>query len=614
MRRRGWVTLILLAPLALIAIGTQVALLTGLVGVAQTALAGRARDSAGLDRGLGTIRTAANILDRTWSSPAARVLEYNPMTLGAMDDLRASVHALAVSTEALDPLAEIGTATVGFDGEPPIVNGATIDPLKAAALAGPVADVHAALAATGTALAEVQGSGPLGRPVGAVADSIAGSVADLTQLAGAAEIAMPDVAEALGSTEPKRYLVAALNDAEAFGSGGAPLSAFVVQADKGALSVPISGQLESKLSPNNPPIDWKHEGGPPWYREGKRYPFVNSNFHPDFGTASVDMRRAWAALGYPEVDGVITVDMSALASMLAWTGAVESPGFGTISSENLLRTVLVDAYRQFNSPEGVIERHARNEELTKSLVKHLTQPLNLMSAVRGSMDAIPPRHIQASFDAPYLQDAVDELAAGGELAQGTGDLIAVHSQSAPNKLSVFQDRRITQEVQLTAEGGATVRRTVSFTNAVPEGLEGDPTTYAGYLALRARMRVAYRLPLTATEARITTGNSVSLVPVARTGPFPDERGGQVLWQGHETAPGDTTTVVMEYSLPAGTFEPGTYEVHADPQALARPAELKVTVRPAPGTTLAEPPGWSRDGDMLVWMGTLDAPRHLEVGP
>ena len=613
MRRRGWVALVLLAPLALIAIGTQVAVLTGLVGVAQTALAGRARDSTGLDRGLGTIRVAADILDRTWSSPAARALELNPMTLGAMDDLQASVHALAVSTQALEPLAEIGTQAVGFDGEPPIVTGTTIDPLKAEELAGPVAAVHGALAATGDALAEVEGSGPLGRPIGAVADSVAGAVGDLTQLAGAAEIAMPDVARALGSDEPQRYLVAALNDAEVFGSGGAPLSAFVVQADKGSLSVPISGQLESKLSPNNPPIDWEHQGGPPWYREGKSYPFVNSNFHPDFGTASVDMRRAWAALGYPEVDGVITVDMSALASILAWTGPVDSPGFGEISSENLLRTVLVDAYRRFNSPEGVIERHARNEELTKALMTHLTEPLNLMSAIRGTMDAIPPRHVQASFDAPALQDAVDALAAGGELAQGTGDLIAVHSQSAPNKLSVFQDRRITQEVQLTSGGGATVRRTVSFTNAVPEGLEGDPTTYAGYLALRARMRVAYRLPLTATDTRITTGNSVSLVPVARTGPFPDDQGGQVLWQGHETDPGDTTTVVMEYALPDGTFEPGAYEVHADPQALAHPAQLTVTVQPAPGTTLAASPGWTESGAGLSWSGDLDHPLHLTVG-
>jgi hypothetical protein len=178
---------------------------------------------------------------------------------------------------------------------------------------------------------------------------------------------------------------------------------------------------------------------------------------------------------------------------------------------------------------------------------------------------------------------------------------------------VFQDRRITQEVQLTAGGGATVRRTISFTNAVPAGLEGDPTTYSGYLALRARMRVAYRLPLTATDTRITTGNSVALVPMARTGPFPDERGGQVLWQGHETAPGETTTVVMEYSLPDGTFAPGTYDVHADPQALAHPAELTVEVRPAPGSTLAPTPGWTDSGAGLEWSGTLDRPLRLTVG-
>lgn len=613
MRRRGWLALILLAPLALISLGTQLAAMTGVAGAAQAVLAGRARDSVGLERGLATIRAGADTLDRTWSSPAARLLEYNPMTLGAMDDLRDSVHAVAVGTRTLDPLAEIGMKAVGFDGEPPIVSGSTIDPLKAEELAGPVMAVHQALAATGAALADVEGSGLLGRPIGAIADSAAGAVADMTQLAGAGEIAMPALADALGSQEPKRYLVAALNDAEVFGSGGAPLSAFVVEADKGSLSVPISGQLESKLSPNNPPIEWEHEGGPPWYRQGKRYPFVNSNFHPDFRTASVDMRRAWAALGYPEVDGVVTVNMSALASILAWTGAVQSPGFGEISAETLVRTVLVDAYRQFNSPEGVIERHARNEELTAALLEHLTQPTNLVSAIRGTMDAIPPRHIQASFDAPALQDAVEQLVAGGALAGGAGDLIAVHSQSAPNKLSVFQDRRITQEVRLTAEGGATVRRTTSFTNAVPEGLEGDPTTYAGYLALRARMRVAYRLPLTATDTRITTGNSVSLVPVTRTGPFPDDQGGQVLWQGHETAPGDTTTVVMEYSLPDATFAPGTYEVHADPQPLAHPAELTITVLPAPGSALAPVPGWTEAGTGLQWSGTLDRPLHLSVG-
>ena len=84
------------------------AALTGIVGLAQTGLAARARDSAGLERGTATLRAAAGILDLTWSSPAARVLEYNPMTLGAMDDLRASAHALAIGSRALDPLAAGG--------------------------------------------------------------------------------------------------------------------------------------------------------------------------------------------------------------------------------------------------------------------------------------------------------------------------------------------------------------------------------------------------------------------------------------------------------------------------------------------------------------------------
>jgi hypothetical protein len=612
MPRRLWVA-VLLAPVALVALGIQLAVLTGVLGVGQMALGARDRDSAGLLRGIATVQLATEVLDRTWSSPAAWLLEHTPVTLGAVDDVRASAHALALSARTLTPLAEMGTAAVGFDGEPPMVRGTTIDTARVADLTGAVDELDEALRTALAALRAVPGSGLLGRPIGALADSAAGTLADLAVLTDAAQAAWPDLPEALGADEPRRYLVCALNDAESFGSGGAPLSALLVEAVRGSLSVPISGQLESKLSPNNPPIAWDHEGGPPWYRKGKTYPFVNSNFHPDFRTASVDMQRAWAALGYPEVDGVVTIDVSALATLLEWTGPVDSGGFGTVGADSLIRTVLVDAYRDFNSPEGVIERHARNEELTTALGEHLTSVLNLLPALRGTMDAIPPRHIQASFESDGLQAAVDVLAAQGALAERPGDLIAVHSQSGPNKLTVFQDRTITQEVRLTADGGAQVRRTVRFVNAVPEGLEGDPTTYRGYLALRARARVAYRVPLAATDFRISTGTSIALVPVDRTGPFPDDRGGQVLWQGHETAPGEATTVEMYYRLPAGTFAAGTYEVSADPQALPLAVELRLEVSAESGVPLPDSPGWTRSGESLTWAGTLDRPVHLVIG-
>ena len=65
-------------------------------------------------------------------------------------------------------------------------------PIGRAAIARPGRDLtivtwgaalHEALASTQDALAQVRGSGLLGRPVGAVADSLHGAVTDLTVLA-----------------------------------------------------------------------------------------------------------------------------------------------------------------------------------------------------------------------------------------------------------------------------------------------------------------------------------------------------------------------------------------------------------------------------------------------
>ncbi len=342
-------------------------MVTGAVGLGQLAWGARERDSADLQRGVSTVQLATRVLERTWSSPVAWALEHTPVTLGAVDDLRLSTRALADAAEALTPLAEIGSAAVGFDGEPPMVRGSTIDTARIADLTAPMGELDSALQQALAATRAVPGSGLLGRPIGALAESASGALADLAALTGAATVAWPELPDALGAQEPRRYLICALNDAESFGSGGAPLSALLVEAVRGTVSVPISGQLESKLSPNNPPIAWEHEGGPPWYRPGKTYPFVNSNFHPDFRTAAVDMQRAWAALGYPAVDGVVTLDVSALATLLAWAGPVDSGGFGEVNGQNLIPTLVVNAYRQFNSPEGVIERHARNEALTTAL-------------------------------------------------------------------------------------------------------------------------------------------------------------------------------------------------------------------------------------------------------
>ncbi len=80
--------------------------------------------------------------------------------------------------------------------------------------------------------------------------------------------------------------------------------------------------------------------------------------------------------------------------------------------------VLVDAYRQFNTPAGVLERHARNEALTHAVAEHVASPVNVLPALRGALDAFPLRHLQVSFDDPSLQAAAEQLGAAGELQDG----------------------------------------------------------------------------------------------------------------------------------------------------------------------------------------------------
>jgi hypothetical protein len=325
------------------------------------------------------------------------------------------------------------------------------------------------------------------------------------------------------------------------------------------------------------------------------------------------MDRAWAALGYPEVQGVLTIDVTALAGILAEVGPVVADGYGQVDADSLVRTVLVDAYQQFDSPEGVIERHARNDALVAALGEQLTDRGNLLAVLRGILAAVPPRHVQAAFLDPRLEEAVTQLGADGGLTDRPGDLLGVFSQNGPNKLTVFQERTIRQEVQLEADGGASVRRIVTFANAVPPGVTGDATTYRGYRALLARLRVAHRVPTAAQDLTISTGTARPLVPGEFVGPYPDERGGKVLWQGHDTPPGETTTVEVRYRLPAGTFAPGQYAVSVDPQALPLPVALDLRVSAPPSLQWAEQAGWQLVDGRFVWSGQLDRRLHLTIG-
>lgn len=459
--------------------------------------------------------------------------------------------------------------------------------------------------------------GPLGAP-GRALDGVGQPLVDLGR---AARTAAPALPAATGADGPRRYLVAALNEAEMYGSGGALLYVAMVQFDQGRASVPVTGSVNESIVPKDTPVTWDYVGGPPWYNPGDYYFFATSNLHPQFPFAGQDIERSWAAIGKPPIDGVITMDVTALGDILQQTGPVDSPGYGELTAQNIVRKVLVDAYRQY--PEEVPGnneiRRDLNDSLRQTFQSLVTDPANLPAVLRGLTAAIPGRHVQGYMDDAALQQAVGKVGAQGQLVTGDGDVIGEFMQAGGTKVSIFQQRSIDQAVDVAADGSAKVTRRVTTVNAVPADVPGDATGIHGYLGLVLLQHLAHRIPGKATAPTVAYGGAEPLVAADKTGPYPDGVGGQVMWQGGLQPPGSSVTQTVTYELPAGTFgSQGAlrYSAVANPQAMAQPVDLRVSVRfagspAAAGATGAD--GWEDQDGALVWQGTLDQTLDLQVG-
>ncbi|MGV1003365.1 MAG: DUF4012 domain-containing protein [Candidatus Nanopelagicales bacterium] len=431
----------------------------------------------------------------------------------------------------------------------------------------------------------------------------------LSWAGGLATAAAPILPTALGYYGPQHYLLAALNDAELFGSGGAPLELALVEVSRARPSVLVSGSAEGAFNPGNAPYLWPRVGGLPWYRTNGKYPFANSNFHPDFSFSGRNMASAWETLGQPRVDGVVTVDMTAVADVLAVTGPVTSGAYGELTADNLLSKVLVEAYRLYPG-EANETRRIMNGQLRADLSDHV-RAASPLKVLRALIKTVPARHIQLWAADPVAQAVVEKSGGAGLLTTRPGDILGVFSQSGPSKLAIFQNRTIKRRVVIAADGSAQVTQSVDFESDVPVGLEGDPESIAGYTALLFRQRVAFRVPATATKARVSADQGI--VAAGKTGPFDDGVGAQVLWQGQDIKPRARATTQVSYSLPAGTFGSAgalTYQVTANPQAMARPVtmELEVEFPQSAGGGA----GWVSAGKSAKWSGTLNRPLELRV--
>ena len=243
MHKRGWLVLLLVSPLVLIAIGTQVAALTGIVGLAQT---GTRRPFPGQHR------ARARHVD----PPGGRADPGCHLVLASGTPARVQPHDIGrggrparfgTRHRGRQPRAGSGGAGGGNDprlrcDDPDDLGDDDRHHEGCRTSLGPRPSCMTPWPQRRRRWSEVTGTGLLGRPVGAVADSLRRHNRETSPFSPERPRSrFRRSPRRLGEQEPKRYLVCALNDAELFGSGGAPLFAVMVEAVRGSITIPLSG-------------------------------------------------------------------------------------------------------------------------------------------------------------------------------------------------------------------------------------------------------------------------------------------------------------------------------------------------------------------------------------
>ncbi|MSO27141.1 MAG: DUF4012 domain-containing protein [Candidatus Nanopelagicales bacterium] len=407
--------------------------------------------------------------------------------------------------------------------------------------------------------------------------------------------------DALGANALKRYLIAIGNQAEMRASGGAPLTLVLVEFDNGRISIPIKGQTSTQLYPPlNAPVNWWGPAGNPFFLTNPRNaPMVVANTHPSLLYSAREMSGAWIGGNYPEVDGVITLDLSSIAAVLNALGPISSPTYGEVTGDRLGQLLLVEAYEKFGVTEFVARQQA-NQQLLDELLAQLLSGEDLVSVAKAITSTAPGRHFQVWMRDTRFENFILESGAGGVVRDpGGGDWSAVYTQNGnQSKVDVFQQRNVLVSAQVNPDGSARVTQLMTVTNATPAERPEGPPERIGYETSWLKAAYLLYVPTAATNysAFYPQGFAVrSFKDHQQYGRgFADDGFGQKLirvvgW----TAPGAQAAISVSYDLPAGTFAAPdgslVYTLQAEPQSIWNAATLTVRVTP--------PAGWRAVDDL-----------------
>lgn len=259
----------------------------------------------------------------------------------------------------------------------------------------------------------------------------------------------------LGKDGERRYLVLFQNPSELRATGGFLGSYAELDVNQGRivrLNIPgggtydLQGDLIAQVIPPKP-----------LQLVSDRWEFQDSNWSPDFPTASKKIQYFWQKSGGYSVDGVIAVNASIVVDLLALTGPIDVPELGkTITSENFMvetqKAVELEYDKAENKPKKILGLLA--PELMKKLLALSKE--DQMKALIVLSQSLEKKDIQIALNDESEEKIIEQLGWNGRLKSVEGDALAViGSNVAGQKTNGVVEEDVVHRADIDASGAIT---------------------------------------------------------------------------------------------------------------------------------------------------------------
>ena len=279
----------------------------------------------------------------------------------------------------------------------------------------------------------------------------------------------------LGADEPRTILVMLQNNAELRTGGGIAGSFALLEADRGSLTL-VDQASAADFDDFSPP----DVSVPPWsidlYGSAATTFVQNSTVFPDFSLTAQLVGGWWQARTGSTPDAILSLDLPAIAGLMATSGPIVLPDGTELSADNLVSWLLIDLY--------FAEDRERQTEIQQEVTARAVDRILSGGADPFAWAESLGRSITEGRVSAWSSDGADqaillESGLGGpeaRLLSAGADAYAVWLNDATaGKMDPFLDVAIDAgQRQCRADGRAEVEIAVTLTNTAPEDADSWP--------------------------------------------------------------------------------------------------------------------------------------------